>query len=320
MPVLAHSSGHRLIRARSADPDVLQFLQRSPQRLCVHSAFERVINIDAGNGRLVTLANRDSDDAPDTVVVDLDAWAAHDFMTGTEVNLSGGRILLGGEWVVALDHAVPWDGRLPAYVEDDATLRANLPVAQDHLARHGKGIAPGRCSGAVPTGFDLAMAEAFQRGVRGLCQALARNDEPRALDEIERLVGLGIGLTPSGDDFLVGLLAALNVPGSPRHAWRRIGARVTDCAFRQTHLISAAALRHAANGKVRASLVDLCHALMHDGPSRMLQALARVMRIGSSSGTEIALGVLAGFRLHAGLEEACGMPSPQPQIAGESHG
>ena len=51
--------------------------------------------------------------------------------------------------------------------------------------------------------------------LRDACRAL---DRERAARRIERLVGWGEGLTPAGDDFLIGLLAGLDalVHGEPR--------------------------------------------------------------------------------------------------------
>ncbi len=308
------------MRALSADAALSDCLSALPRHGRVHSVFERVINIEIGSGRLLTLAHRDSDNAPDTVVVDLGSWTALGLTPGIDASLSGRRIVLGNGGSISLGHARPWHGRLPAYAPDDAILRANLPVARDHVERHGKGIGPGRSAGAASTALDTATAGAFRRATRGLCEAIARGDEPAALEHVDRLVGLGPGLTPSGDDFLLGLLAALNLPDSPCRAWRRIGKRVVECARTQTHLISAAALRHAADGRVRASVIRLCDALMTAASTTTLDAVDRVLGIGSSSGTEIALGVLAGLRLHLATDEKRQVPPARHESSGATHG
>lgn len=285
------------IRALSADAVLLRRLRAQPAEGRVHSVFEHVVNIEIGDGRLLTLAHRNSDDAPDTVVVDVDAWPAPDVVAGAGVKFAPDAIHLGRD-VVAHCTARPWRGHLPGYASDDRTLRANVALAQEHLERHGRGIGLERAASTASTALDQALVSAFRRSTQGLCAALASSNERGAVEHVGQLVGLGPGLTPAGDDFLLGLLAALNVPGNPQAAWRRIGAPIVACAARQTHLISAAALRHAANGRVRDRIITLCRALMRDAPTAMLGALYGVMRIGSSSGTEIALGVLAGFRLH----------------------
>lgn len=285
----------------------------------IHSVFERAINIDAGGGRLVTLAHRESDIAPDTVVVDLDRCSDLELAPGVEARFSARRILLG-DVVVVLESARRWHGSLPAYAPDRSRLRVNLSLAQDHLVLHGHGIGMRKSRSAASPALARAVGEAFLRCVHGLEEALAHDDEAQAREHVARMVGLGPGLTPAGDDYLVGLLTALNIPGSPRRAWRRIGNHVVECAGQKTHLISATALRHAATGRARACLIGFCDALMHQPSTPMLKALARVIGIGSSSGTAIALGLLAGFQLHLGTEAKWPLPPTRRGAFGDAHG
>jgi len=306
------------LRALSADAALLPLL-RAPRSARVHSVFERVVNVQLAGDRLLTLAHRAADDAPDSIVVDLDSWSSFDVVPGAPVRLVGSRIEIEADLSVELDDARPWQPRLPVYAQDTARLRANVPAAQDRLDHHGRGLGFRRGAGSVRTDLESAMLTAFGRNAEGLLYALAQDDEALAHEHVDALVGLGRGLTPSGDEFLLGLLAVLNISGSPGRAWRRLGGRVVERARLHTHLISAAALRHAATGRVRASVIDLCDALMHAGPTAMLRALERVMRIGASSGSEIALGVLAGFRLHLNRGHESRQSSARSEGSGVVH-
>lgn len=301
----------RTLSALSVDAALQARLRRAPARARVHSSFDRTINIDTGGDRLMTLAHRDCDDAPDTIVVDLRSWTSFAIARGTEVALSEHQITLGEGPSIGLEGARPWTGRLSRYPRDRTALLANLPAASDHLERNGRGAWSPRQSGERPSMLERATSQALRRSAVGLCSAIARDDESLAVEHVDRLVGLGPGLTPSGDDFLLGLLCALSIPGSPCHEWRRLGTRVLERASLNTHLISAAALRHAANGRVRARLVALCDALARASRALALNAVDRVIDIGASSGTDIAFGVLSGFRLHLRLDENQAMnPSP----------
>ncbi len=292
------ATASEVLRATSADAMLLQGLPVRPQRARVHSVFARALNVALDGERLLTLAQRDADAAPDAIVVDLPSWAPFAITPGADVQLASDRIDFGDCFSVTLAHVRPWQGRLPLYAHSDDVLRHHLPMAQRHVHKHGEGIAGTRAFSPDGSSVDRAMVAAVHYNTDGLCQALAHDDMPRARAHAERLLGLGPGLTPSGDDFLLGLLAALNLPGSPARACCSLGTHVVEWAGKRTHLISAAALRHAANGRVRASVIGLCEALMHATAAQMLSALDQVMRIGSSSGSEIAAGVLAGFRLH----------------------
>ncbi len=288
----------------SADADVLGELSGSGGRASIHSVFEHAINIDRGPGRLLTLATRASDNAPATLVVDLDGWSELGLVPGSPVILAGGRIVLGGgvdgreACEVLIDTARPWRCELPSYAAADETLSAKVALAGDYLQRFGKGIAAAGAAARAAGAFEKALAEVFQRHRDGLLHALEAGCELRAQEHLHGLLGLGPGLTPAGDDFIVGLLAVFHLRGSPCAGWRRIGAAVLEYAPQQTNVISQAALQHAVNGRVRARLVRLCEALICGEAALLCAALDQVMKIGSTSGCDIASGIVSAFQLN----------------------
>ncbi len=106
----------------------------------------------------------------------------------------------------------------------------------------------------------------------------------------ERLVGLGPGLTPAGDDVLAGALAALHLLGGPPLRVRAAGRTTT---------LSAALLACAARGEVLAQAATLLRALGGDGaPAPAALALARV---GHTSGRDLAAGLLLGATASAAV-------------------
>jgi hypothetical protein len=287
----------RWLAALSIDAELMRDLPFPGRRASIHSVFERVVNLATGDGHLLTLACRELDNAPDTVVVDVGDWHRYGLKQGAAVLVLRDCIVIGNGLAVWLDEAKPWRGAMPSYPHDALALGTNAAAARHHLERHAR-VRPFSAS----TGLDRAVASAVAQRTQGLCQAIARDDEGLAHLHIAELVGLGPGLTPAGDDFLLGLLAVLNITDSPCGKWRRIGSWAVDCAERQTHSISSAALRHAANGRVRERLIAFCAALMRADTPTALAELERVMAIGSSSGRDMASGMLAGFELHLHCE------------------
>ena len=109
---------------------------------------------------------------------------------------------------------------------------------------------------------------------------------PRRFDEGARLlVGLGEGLTPSGDDVLVGWLAALKVRG---REVPRLGSLKTA-----TNAISASFLDAAERGLFASALLGFVKALSRR--ETLAPALDSLAAIGHSSGLDAALGVLSGL-------------------------
>jgi uncharacterized protein DUF2877 len=114
-----------------------------------------------------------------------------------------------------------------------------------------------------------------------------------------RLLGLGAGLTPEGDDVLAGLLVALRSrPGTEGMA-ERLGDAVTTLARGHTTNISIALLRHAVAGHATPWLLDVIDALStgrrHD---ELPAAVVRLLAVGHTSGAALAHGVLAAARMH----------------------
>jgi hypothetical protein len=265
----------------------------------IHSVFERVVNVETGRGRLLTLAFADADNAPDALVVNIRRWVGLGLAPGLAVRYAHGALALGGLLAISLAHATPWRCRFPAYPEDDDRMRTNLTQAQDILSQQGTGIGVGGkdTTRHRENDVDRVLRRIFGQACDGLYRALAAGDLMQAQPHAAQLIGLGPGLTPAGDDFLLGLLVALNIPESPAYALRALGDFVLACAVRQTHAISLAGLRQAAAGQARESIVGLCEALLLGDPTDIRPGLERVLQIGSSSGTDIALGLLTGFRL-----------------------
>ena len=106
-----------------------------------------------------------------------------------------------------------------------------------------------------------------------------------------RLLGLGSGLTPSGDDVLAGYLAAAAAYGLPAE---RLRAFVRAEAPRRTTTLSAALLRHAAAGEAIPQVRRLLVAL--DDGTGIDAALAGLLLVGHTSGAALAAGMLAAAR------------------------
>jgi hypothetical protein len=284
-------------RATSADADLLRRLD-SGFRGQVHSVFERTINVEVDGG-LVTLASCSVDNAPDTLIVAIEGFGNLAIARGDPVRCVAGVLRAGG-LEVGLDGVSRWSGALPAWPHDDTTLRANLRRVRARLRRAGSGGNEGNGGGgfgqsASPDSFADAACAALDEREALLQDALVRTDLAAARARAAALIGLGPGLTPSGDDFLVGLFAVLNVANSPCHPMRAICDGVVAIARTSTHAISVAALANAARGRVRGSIEALMRAMIDGAPDALCCALDRVLAIGATSGSEIAAGLASGF-------------------------
>jgi hypothetical protein len=180
-------------------------------------------------------------------------------------------------------------------VESRALLAAARIDAR--LAAAAVGLARFRSQhSSILDGVAAPIAMALHQACRSL------DLEPAAL-QVRRLIGWGEGLTPSGDDFLVGLLAGLQVlvQAEPR---RRCFVDGLACAIvrgtARTTPIAAHFLRLAAAGDFTEPLVVLRQALVA-GPDDddVHHALRAALAVGATSGADTVSGLLAGLRAWA---------------------
>jgi hypothetical protein len=119
------------------------------------------------------------------------------------------------------------------------------------------------------------------------------------------LVGLGPGLTPSGDDFLGGLLFAarsLKTAYPQDFNWEEEPVMdLVDWASTQTHPISHAILRDHAFGHGPEPLHDVVTSLLKGQDLGLtIEGAERLLGIGDTSGWDILAGMLTGMLLVEG--------------------
>jgi hypothetical protein len=214
----------------------------------------------------------------------------------------GGRVVWAGRGAHS-DHPrnawAPW--RPEARVCCAARLHASV---QRHLWPRIGSTLPARGLLAWLAGRELAFA---LRGAAArfdaVREALARDD----IDDFERaalrVLGLGPGLTPSGDDFIGGVLFAL--AQAPRRSWTArlpaLKATLRGACARATNPISAALLSDLLDGIGYRALHELVAALDDEAPAAIDDAARRLLAVGATSGADLMAGLALAL-----------MPRPAP--------
>jgi hypothetical protein len=148
---------------------------------------------------------------------------------------------------------------------------------------------------------DLARPRAWDRSVEMACEvtnALLREDAVlnRA---VRRTLGRGPGLTPAGDDVLVGILSLLT-SGAAGLAGKEATSRLVEILapiLHETTDVSRHLLHQAARGLTGRALHELGQALLQDAPHNVLMdAIERVLDIGCTSGADACVGLIAACR------------------------
>lgn len=133
----------------------------------------------------------------------------------------------------------------------------------------------------------------------------ALGDNSTNLDAaVYRTIGLGLGLTPSGDDMLAGLLLGL-IAGSDRDktSARIVGLStlISQYAIHTTYA-SQDSFEQAIQGWLTASLADVLITLHSTDTQALTKALASQSAIGHHSGLDSLIGLFAGLEFALALQ------------------
>jgi hypothetical protein len=146
--------------------------------------------------------------------------------------------------------------------------------------------------------------------------ALADHDDPAALmtycangdlagavEQAERIVGLGTGIVPAGDSVLCGLLLALRllggaIPGGTRAVWLAdwLSAAVTSYASERTTPLAASLLHCAARGQAAAEVAAVLHGVAGEDPVEPAAQRLFAAKQAPVSTADLAWGIVVGCR------------------------
>lgn len=143
--------------------------------------------------------------------------------------------------------------------------------------------------------FDLMAFQMVRSRTKSLKRACLREDLKEMTILGRSLMGLGQGLTPSGDDVLMGLFLVLGLEGSPMNYLDFILREIIQEKTEDTTDVSYQGLLRASNGFYRSILVEAVEALTTWG--NIEQILIEVLSIGHSSGRDLLYGILTGYEI-----------------------
>lgn len=240
----------------------------------LRATFARSWHLQAGDGQIVTVTTAPFNGPLTIRVPRLPAVSSE-----AAVSREPGGLRVGTAHLV-LTSSAAWEPAAPVRSLGGEALRRGLVQLEVRQRLTGRGGLT--ASGSTVPGGDEAVA--------GLEAALLGDEPGRMQAAMLRLLGLGPGLTPSGDDVLCGLLAS----------WRILPARLGIPApevqlpadFRgRTTALSATLLAWAARGVVLEPLLDV---LWNLGDEQ--ERLEALLGIGHSSGSDMLTGVILAAR------------------------
>jgi hypothetical protein len=280
----------------------------------IHSVFQRALNIRTSGGQLISVLSSSDLAGPNTVVTELPPglnFIALGLRSGMPVRMDRVEADVGhGALCVRIHLAPQWWPRLAGGAEhlDMVRLRHNISALLKTLPREGIKEGLGRFVsyvaemvagrwGAVESLRLSRLERQALFGIRDLIRGTLERDEDRLGLGFGKLIGLGTGMTPSGDDLLCGYIGTLSVVsrrvGGPdvedlleifKHQLRAMKERTT--------FVSGSLLSYASGGRVSSPVLSVVRALLFGKVSTARSAVDNLLRLGASSGADVLLGVL----------------------------
>ena len=269
-------------------------LKSTPTTLGVHSVYRKAVNLKAGN-QLLTLQPRGSVLSPISLITDCTEEEL------AELPFASGKAL---PVTLSTEHASCQDLFLVVrklsshvYIENlHKKIRQAIAMAESSdLPPHMRGVE------LILNQPNLAGESLYMNAIQNILLQFrqAIGDSAKMADTLCQLIGLGIGLTPSGDDFLCGFLAGLrmssavssHIPADESDRFRQILEEKICSHLDRTNEISAAFLHCAALGQFSAPV----H-LLPNPEITAEQIYQAFSGIGHSSGIDTLCGIYASFQ------------------------
>jgi hypothetical protein len=270
----------------------------------VGAVFERSFYVVI-DGQWVCLVPKGSGRGPLNAVCREDTLvgAIQGLRVGDDVAVAKHSLRIGPVLNFSFAMAAEWKPALPGAWDKDSVARGlallNEATASRALPREGLASLL-----ADPAPAQLnAVAKAAQEPMRNLLAfiraAIAKNSDMPHVDALIPLLGLGPGLTPSGDDAIGGALIALHLLGEDRirdSLWARLSPRAETA----TGSISLAHLAAAAEGFGHEAVHRIVNSVMAGSAESLAEELDAVHAIGHTSGWDALAGIVTA--LEAWLE------------------
>ncbi|MAU01646.1 MAG: hypothetical protein CL608_31295 [Anaerolineaceae bacterium] len=269
------------IAATTLTPKVRQWL-RQPTAVSLLHLFDQAINLIDANGTVIAIVQPSIGAGPFSIVVNEARPFPPTINPSTIIHKTANSLHIGPlhidlrpaelwqpapNWELLRHQQKAWLTLLPEW-------ETAVSQQQDRLI----------------TGAPVNFAPRFQAATGAVREAIAQPGASGLETAVAHLAGLGPGLTPAGDDFLLGLLLGLWATRSEAEVVE-LGKRVVETAVPRTTQLSAAWLQAAAQGEAWLAWHNLL-AAMRAG-DHWQQPFNRILNNGATSGIAALMGFIA---------------------------
>jgi len=294
-----------MLLAKSVASDLNDILTSETVEGIVHSVFDQACNIQLDRNSLVTLISSKLPNYPAAIKLDIaedQKLCSFGLKVGMKAIVKKDEIKIPEVCVsIKLTGVKVWDSA-PLFLRSkisEEMLCENIEKIRGLTLKYGEieGIA------SILDGDKVAnhYKDFIINSVKRLAKGISDFDFKEITEASKRLIGLGPGLTPATDDFLLGILASLYYMGyyfgNHLEDLKKIaGFMIYDLPGRTT-FISEIMLRNGMKARFSEPIRDLMLAVIHN--TSVQDKCINLLSIGGTSGSDCAAGIVFGGELMA---------------------
>jgi hypothetical protein len=280
--------------AISFTPDVHRWLANTRQPRILH-IFDRACNLINERREVLSIVTPQIGDGPFNLVVEGDVCFSKHLNLQSPVFTSPNGIFLG-RLKIHTGIAKLWNPR-PDW--------ASLHIKRENIANQLNKFPITNCP--EPGGLDTLLTTNARRysttvlnsklpmtDSQSLISSLCASNLQSSFTAAQKLAGLGAGLTPAGDDFLMGAIYAAWII-HPAEIASVLAQGIANSAAPLTTSLSAAWLRSAGKGETGVVWHEFFDALISAESPRIQASVKNILAVGETSGTDALTGFMSTF-------------------------
>ncbi len=295
-------------RADTIGTEAYRRLKGGLSHASVHSSYSGAVNVITRLG-LVSLVPPSTGNGPINVTINGDFHVlSTSAARGDAVTLADATILIASGPAVSLagakKYAPPW--KFSRSLIGDEYIRRNVELARETTIVHGSFSGMGGLLHSVrgdvlsvsTVGLDRYSLLALPH-VRSLIRGLGDKNITRIRTAAKNIIGLGIGLTPSADDVLSGLMVAVLLSAknglAPGPFYSRAARAIAETSVGRSGALSEEYLKQASLGRSNEKVTRLVENICSGTVPEVVKSTSELVAMGHASGTDTAVGVVLGI-------------------------
>lgn len=279
--------------------------QDGDRDLKVHSIFKRVVNIKDINEKIYSILQASLDNGPFASRIQVDGnfdFQNLKIQVNDKVKIQGESLEIEDKMVIYFKGVKLWSQESLS-IEINKTNKEvfykNLEIYNSFLLD--KGSKGGSKYYYLATFMDVKLnykASLIEKALKDKISNFLKNLDNGAeelRDSLLKIIGFGNGLTPSGDDFLIAFMTAINSFESKKNKdlFKRIRSIFKKEKLSTTD-ISKNMIEDSLDGYARERIVNFIKQLFKDDNKEFKDSMEELFSIGSSSGVDLSVGIILG--------------------------